>query len=306
MEAPVGRERLAAAQQRAAVPRGHAPARRRHHAGRGGDVPRLHVALDRGVDHPARDQQVHPEVAEPAGARDAVDQVAEQRPVPRAAAEPREPAVGQVGLPQRRDRADLHRLAVAPRSQPGRPVPPLAHRRRADHADHGLAVDDQGEQCGPHRHAAHEVLGPVDGVDQPGRHPGLQPAPLLLPRHGVGGEGGGQPVARERLDLEVGLGDRAAVGLRARVHPAREPAQRERVGLRRDLQGDRAAGREVDRGGHWSSTRPSKRSTRSLGCTVRLTWSRGAHSGMHWPCPACPQRQTTRSPDGVMPMSWRA
>ena len=46
--------------------------------------------------------------------------------------------------------------------------PPAApQRRRGDNPHHGLAVHQQADQRGPHGHTTHEVLGAVDGVDDP-------------------------------------------------------------------------------------------------------------------------------------------
>lgn len=101
-------------------------------------------------------------------------------------------------------------------AQPGAPVrrrPPAAVQGGgADHADGGAVVLQQGDQRGPDRYAAQEVLGAVDGVDQPGA-PGGDGAAGLLPGERVVGAGGAQFLADGRLDGGVRVGHGCTVRL---------------------------------------------------------------------------------------------
>ena len=64
------------------------------------------------------------------------------------------------------------RVALSSERPVQAPLPVEAHQRRCscgrgDDAEHDLVVDGQRDQGRPDRHAAHEVLGAVDRVDDP-------------------------------------------------------------------------------------------------------------------------------------------
>ena len=82
-----------------------------------------------------------------------------------------------------------------------------------DYADNRLAVLQQGNQGGPDRDIAHEVLGAVDGVDDP----------LTALKHSFAAEFFAenfiaralvrQNLAEQLLARDIGIGDRSQVGL---------------------------------------------------------------------------------------------
>ena len=125
---------------------------------------------------------------------------------------------------------DTLSLVAAARERPdvgagalGRP-PALAQRRGADHADHGFAFVDEGDQRGPHRHSADKVLGAVDRVDDPAAGT-VAGTSELLTEHGVTGTGTGQLAADGLLGGLVRIGDRRQIGLRLDLEVERfEPA----------------------------------------------------------------------------------
>ena len=99
------------------------------------------------------------------------------------------------------------------------PSPGLAHQRRPKRgrghdAHDGYAVHEQGQQGGPDGYAADEVLGPVDGVDDPhATDVGCGSAAVLLAVHGVVGTGLGKLLPHEPLDGPISVADRREVRL---------------------------------------------------------------------------------------------
>src|SRR5207342_3818811 len=85
--------------------------------------------------------------------------------------------------------------------------PALAQCRRADDADHRLALIDEGDQGGPDRDAADKVLGAVDRVDDPAAGTVARTAEFLA-QDGVAGTGPGKLAANGLFSGLVGIGDR--------------------------------------------------------------------------------------------------
>jgi hypothetical protein len=128
-----------------------------------------------------------------------------------------EGGVGQRRVVEPRDVRDvaLRRLHQGP-AGPGpaarrRPPAALEQGGRHDAEDH-LVLHHQRDQRGPDRHAAHEVLRPVDRVHDP---PALAVAggAVLLPEHGVPRPRARQGPADALLHGLVGVGHRSEVRL---------------------------------------------------------------------------------------------
>jgi len=69
----------------------------------------------------------------------------------------------------------------------------------------------QRQQRRPHRHASREILGAVDGVDDP-TPLGFASRATLLTENGVRGARRGEAAANHLFDGTVGVGDRGVVG----------------------------------------------------------------------------------------------
>jgi hypothetical protein len=112
----------------------------------------------------------------------------------------------------------------------GRP-PAASQRRRGDQADHRHAVVHQGDQGGPDRHPADEVLRPVDRIHDP--LPGATAGGAeLLADHRVPGSGPAQLAADQFLGRPIGISDRGQVrfGLHQQIDRG-EPGDRHCVHL---------------------------------------------------------------------------
>ncbi len=110
-------------------------------------------------------------------------------------------------------------------------MPALRERRRADHRRDQLPGTLDRDQGPPHRDAADEVVGAVDGIDDPAR---LAIACLyaeLLAQDPVAREGGQDPLAEPLLNAGVGLGDEGAVVLGGDRQLAGVVAQGDGIGL---------------------------------------------------------------------------
>src|SRR5947207_7765572 len=79
----------------------------------------------------------------------------------------REARVGDLGVVERRHRADVDWFGVGERALAAGSPPPPAQGGRRGNADGDLAVLLEPDQGRPHRDLADEVLGPVDRVDDP-------------------------------------------------------------------------------------------------------------------------------------------
>ena len=89
----------------------------------------------------------------------------------------------------------------------------VAQRRHDGGAGDGLAAILQADERAPQRHAAHEVAGAVDGIDDPAKAGIAGLFAVLLAEEGVLREGVDDAVAQERLGGAVAGGDGAAVEL---------------------------------------------------------------------------------------------
>src|SRR5215213_783967 len=88
--------------------------------------------------------------------------------------------------------------------------PAPAERRRADDTDRRLIIDHQGNQRAPYRHAAYEVLGAVDRVDDPAARAPSGIAHLLT-MHRIAWPSPAEGTADGPFGRSVGIGDRSEV-----------------------------------------------------------------------------------------------
>ncbi len=125
------------------------------------------------------------------------------------------------------------RLAPVPGPGPAAPPgpPALVERGRGQHGGLELAVALDGQQRPEQRHAADEVVGPVDRVDVPadGRVAGL--GAVLLADQAVIREGVRESLADAPFDRRVGLRHEGPVGLGLDDEVAAEVRSRRHVGL---------------------------------------------------------------------------
>ena len=200
-----------------------------------GHVVDLELRLRGDVDGTLGEQHVGPEVAVRPGAPAAPRQ--RQEVVEQAALVPAgERGVGQRGVLEAAYVGDLapgrlEQRPAGPGAVAGRGPPATLELRGGDHAEHHLVVDDEGDERGPDRHAADEVLGAVDRVDDPASLavPGRA---LLLAGDRVAGAHPRQRAPDALLDRLVGVGDRGEVGLAHHVQVERlEPGGGVRVGV---------------------------------------------------------------------------
>ena len=94
-----------------------------------------------------------------------------------------------------------------------------------------LAVALDGQQRPEQRHAADEVVGPVDRVDVPAHGCVARLGPVLLADQAMVREGVVEPLADAPLDGRVGLRHEGAVGLGLDDEVAPEVVARRHVGL---------------------------------------------------------------------------
>src|SRR6266508_198951 len=153
----------------------------------GGEVPDAHPELDRQVDRSLGHEHVLPEVADaschPRALRQLdepiADTLGEEAPGARVA----DDRILDPGDPR-----DVDRLAVevGPFAAGGPPAP--VQRRRGNDADDELAVALEPDQRREHGNPAHEVLGAVDGVDDPADRAASDLAALLAEHRVARGE----------------------------------------------------------------------------------------------------------------------
>jgi hypothetical protein len=94
------------------------------------------------------------------------------------------------------------------RADPGTGGEDLTAGRIRDGGGQGAPVPAYGEGDPPGRDPVEVVDRPVDGVEHPLAHPGRRGrTPLLLAQHHVVRPAGGEALADEGLDREVGAGD---------------------------------------------------------------------------------------------------
>lgn len=221
MQRAVGGQRVAAMAAFLAGDGGEAPACLAHHRHQGRHVVELQFGFERGVHRALGQQRIGVEVAVAAGAPGGLQQL--KQPVELAGILPAvqrgvgQRRVGQLAHPGDADLAggggaDLGARLGDERAQPGGRVPAAGQRRGGDDPEHRLVVDKQRDQRGPHRHAAHEVLGPVDRVDDPAAR-GVPVHAELLAEHGVLRAVLGQLREDQLLGAAVGVGDRVMSGL---------------------------------------------------------------------------------------------
>jgi hypothetical protein len=209
-------------------------------------IPRAQVALDHRLRRALGDQRVAPEVTEAAVAPRIVDQVGE----PGSLAALRDVglrAIQDLGVGDRAHHGDRDRprrrarpaLPVdRPRATPPGREPALAQGRRGKDPDLELTVAFHCQEHPEQGHAAHEVVGAVDGIDVPaGRGIALFRA-VLLPDQPMVGERVGQPFADHLLDGPISLRDERPIGLGLDDQVASEARSRELVGHVRARQGD--------------------------------------------------------------------
>ena len=213
----------------------HAPARLGDDRPTGRRCPTATGPARRDVDRALGDEQVRPEIAVRAGAPGPAQQGFEGGGAVAPALVADEGGVGQAGVLDRRDprHGQLPRLA-AQHGDPaagalGRP-PAASEGGRGHDADDRLVVVEQGDQGGPHRHAADEALGAVDRVEHPAPVAAAGRAELLA-EHRVVGPLDLEQVAQGLLDGPVGVADGGEVrfGLDDQVLGA-EAGQRDAVG----------------------------------------------------------------------------
>ena len=179
-------------------------------------VVELELGLGGQVDGALGHEHVGPEVPVGAGAPARLHEP--QHPAqPLGLRPPRQRGVGHRGPGEVVDaghRQPPRRAQGAPGPGPaaghGPPAPP--QRGGRDQPDDALAVLDEADERGPHRHAPHEVLGPVDRVDDPLAR-GVPGGGQLLTQDGVAPARPPQLLADDALGLLVGLGDRREVRL---------------------------------------------------------------------------------------------
>ena len=143
--------------------------------------------------------------------------------------------------------ADLADLAAAGLGDPGAAARVAHQRRPRAGAETTPSTKRPSASCsamtgGPHRHPAHEVLGAVDGVDDPAAPAaGADELGVLLAQHPVlGALDGHQHRTHEQLDRPVGVADRGEVGLGLDHEVASvEPVHRDGVGRVGDAQRER-------------------------------------------------------------------
>ncbi|SKX66792.1 Uncharacterised protein [Mycobacteroides abscessus subsp. abscessus] len=142
--------------------------------------------------------------------------------------------------------------------------PTAAQRRRRHDADHRHAVDQQSDQRGPDRDAAHEVLGAVDGVDDPLPTGQDRVTAELFAEDLVVGEDGREAFADHLLAREVGVGDRGEVGFGVDLEVDRaEAPHRQRVGGLCERE------REIEVGGGVGTGRRKHPVSLTLGCVAK-------------------------------------
>ena len=118
----------------------------------------------------------------------------------------------------------------------------MTERRRRGDAEDDAAVALEGEQRRPDRYAAGEVLCPVDRVDDPA-DTAVRVAALLFSEDVLARTLPCDPLAHHLLDRSVGVRDRAQVGLRLDVQVDRAEARhRQRVGYVCELECEREVG----------------------------------------------------------------
>ena len=123
------------------------------------------------------------------------------------------------------------------------PWPRAAHQRRPIAGEEATPTTGTPSTASamsvPHTgHAAQEVRGAVDRVDDPlpGR---VALGAELLAEDAVARAGLGEPVADGAFDREIGLGDRRAVGFRLHVEvDGAEPGERDGVGEVGEFEGE--------------------------------------------------------------------
>jgi hypothetical protein len=133
---------------------------------------------------------------------------------------------------------------VAPRAAATTRVVQLAGDRIEDDAELRAPVDDVGDRDVPVRHAAQEVVRPVDGVDDPAAiDRAFEPGRGLLAEEAIAGKRRGQLGANQRLDLAVGAAHEILRPLELDDEPVAvaEMPERERARAARDVLRDLVA-----------------------------------------------------------------
>ena len=260
VQQPVRRERAAVPRARFARDRGEAAAGLLDDRHERRQVVGLHVELARDVDEALGEQRVRPQVAVGAVAPDLLRQG--EQPVEVAGVAPlREALEAERGVGESLDAGHAQPASARYASgcrirrvrgvgtelagRCGRPgaeaaggPPAAAHRGGGGDADHGHAVDRERDERAPHRHAAQEVRGAVDRVDDPLPR-GVALGAELLAEDPVAGARLGEPVADGALHRQIGLGDGRAVGLRLHVEVDRaEAGERDGVGEVGEFEGE--------------------------------------------------------------------
>src|SRR5262250_384272 len=177
----------------------------------GGGVPGLEIALGVDLALARGDQAVAVVVAEAALPRGRVDQAHEAIPVADVLEEI-EARMQQHGVFHGRAGGDVDALAVGPGTLALARPEELARDGIVHHARGDLAVLLEGDEHGPDGNVAHEVLGPVDGIDDPAPR-GRTFCAELLAEEAAARRGAGQGCANGLLRFLIGLGHRSLVGL---------------------------------------------------------------------------------------------
>ena len=87
------------------------------------------------------------------------------------------------------------------------------------------------DQGGPHRDPAHEVVGAVNGVDDPASLTVADLLGVFLTHQAMVRERGSDAFSQPRLDLGIDLGDQGRVAFLGDRQAAGEVAQGDRIGL---------------------------------------------------------------------------
>src|SRR6266852_3138459 len=231
----------------------------------GRHVPRLQLGLDIDLPLARRHHAVAEIVSEAALARGRVHEPLEPFPVTRGAKEVQS-RVHEEGLAHVRARRHADPLAIGPGALALARPEELAADGIVDDPRRDLPVLLEGDEHGPDRDMADEVLGAVDGVDDPPSRRGPLLAKFFAEEAAVG-EGAAQEVADGLLGLAVGLGHRRLVGLDGDLDAAAIVAEGDLAGRPRRFEG------RGDRGmGHSHSPRSASTSlkTRSASTTTGM------------------------------------
>src|SRR5882724_1531146 len=198
-------------------------------------VPRLEIGLRVDLSLARRHQAVAVVVAEAALARGRIHEADEAVPVADLL-EQVEARVQQHRVFERRAGRDAEALAIGPGALALARPEELAGDRIVHHARGHLPLLFEGDEHGPDGNVAHEVLGPVDGIDDPAIG-GRALLPEFLAEKARARRGAGEDAAYRLLRLAVRLGHRRLVRLDGDLEGAAIVLHRDLAGRARRLEG---------------------------------------------------------------------